>query len=120
NSPHFLLLLLALTFAHRARCAAAIFRRAAADSVRLGLAVATSVPKVLLAHRALGETLVSGCNYSGGRRALAQFRPGCSGQRRSGQPLGDAARHNRPAKRRPGNYHQHAAGAAYLGAGPWR
>ena len=49
---------LALTFAHRARCAAAIFRRAAADSVRLGLAVGASVPKVLLAHRAFCARLI--------------------------------------------------------------
>src|SRR5437867_10235271 len=79
---------LALTLAHRARWAAATFRRAAADSVRLGLAVGASMPKVLLAHRAFCARLIflraaadnvrrflAGPAFRPARAASAAFRP---------------------------------------------
>jgi hypothetical protein len=48
----------ALTFAHLARCAAAIFLRAAADIVRLGFTVPALPSEALFAHRAFCARLI--------------------------------------------------------------
>src|ERR1017187_903405 len=49
---------LARNFAHRARCAAAIFLRADADIVRLGFTLPTGFLAALFAHRAFCARLI--------------------------------------------------------------